>query len=80
MKNKLILIAMAGVLIFAFGCNKEKKPLLEKAKSREKAETAIKEVEKLEKDMQQVQELEIIEKETEKITNLKEPSNPPQDR
>lgn len=76
MKNKLILIGMAGMLIFAFGCNKDKKPLLEKAKSREQAETAIKEVEKLEKEMQQVQDLERLEKESEKVTHLQEPPKP----
>lgn len=80
MKNKLLIVSLLWLVILAFGCNKEKRPFLEKTKSREQSETAIKEVEKLEKDMQQVRELERVEKESEKITNLKEPTRPPTEK
>ncbi len=80
MKSKLLVVSFIGLAFLALGCNKEKKPLLEKTKSRESAETAIEQVEKLEKDMRQGQELERLEKQSEKVTHLQEPAKPPTEK
>ena len=76
MKDKLLVISFLGLVFLTCGCNKEKKPLLEKSKTREQAEAAIQQVEKLEKDMRQVRELERVEKESEKATRRQEPILP----
>ncbi len=77
MKNKLFMVSLICLMIAAFGCNKNASPFLDKTKSRNQAEKAISEEEKLEQGMRQIRELERLEKESEKITNLQEPASPP---
>ena len=58
------------IFIICLGCQKQKTPIAEKMKTRERAHATIREIEELENEMAQIQELEEIEKELEKFQQL----------
>ncbi|MFH0790991.1 MAG: hypothetical protein V2A64_05090 [Candidatus Omnitrophota bacterium] len=65
-------IGLIGLIVLALGCHKETQSLLQKTKSREQTESAVKEMNKLEDDTKQLQKLQQIEQESDKIIHFNE--------